>query len=213
MKSLRTTLKKEYRYYLQQEERYSNLAGRCFLNGYISGKTVYGKKRKYLQFSLDHKLKSVYLSEAEADIIEGQLTRKKEAEDTLEQIRADLHILQDVLSSEDQRSCRNDVNTSSEPLFREPSMYHAVGISPDYHQLYFWETEAIDREKHIWMYYLLIRYKRKQYRIDYGCLNEDVRHYIPLLQSYAGWKVDDFLRTMEIEEEMHELTVRTHASE
>ena len=56
--------------------------------GYISRKTIYGKKKCYHQWMEDGKKKSKYVDDATADMLQKSFSRRKELQERIKQIRA-----------------------------------------------------------------------------------------------------------------------------
>ena len=56
--------------------------------GYISRKTIYGKKKCYHQWMEDGKKKSKYVEDATADMLQKSFSRRKELQERIKQIRA-----------------------------------------------------------------------------------------------------------------------------
>ena len=198
MKRLKSVLKNEYKYLLRQQVLQESLRDQCFADGYLSRKKIAAKDRIYFQFLDQGKLRSVYLSEEEAERVRIKLEQKRRAEDTLSEIRADISDICSLISTEELKDCREMICRTAAPVLPEPQMKSAVGLSPDFHLLYFWEPLCVDRERHLWKYSLLFRWKRRQRTVDCGLLNEEIWHNVKVLQAYAGWLVDEYVRNQEL---------------
>ena len=60
--------------------------------GYISRKTIYGKKKCYHQWMEDGKKRSKYVDNATADVLQKQFSRRKELQNQIKQIKATIKV-------------------------------------------------------------------------------------------------------------------------
>ncbi len=76
------SLANEYSQLLERKQEIETALGSC-AKGYISEKTINGKRYSYLQTKIKGKLTSTYLKTEEVDKVQSQLTQRREYEEEL----------------------------------------------------------------------------------------------------------------------------------
>ena len=161
------------------------LKERYAVQGYISNKTIDGRKYKYLQYhTKDGELVSIYLNDTVSDLYETAVKRRQKIEHRINQIKNDLDLFSGVPL---EKEVGSDILKGNIRNFR--LLNNAIGISEEFHILFRLIPKTNPGE-----YEITATYKKRQYSAPMIYVNE---RYISNIGNYvkaAGIIIDETIR-------------------